>query len=38
MASSNRDVRLSMSMDTSDAIRSLREFERQAEKLGSLAD
>ncbi|WCS68726.1 hypothetical protein Goe19_00850 [Bacillus phage vB_BsuM-Goe19] len=38
MASSNRDVRLSMSMDTSDAIRSLREFERQTEKLGSLAD
>lgn len=38
MASGNKDVRLKMSLDTSDAVKSLRDFEKQADKLGNLAD
>ena len=35
---SNNNVRIKLSADTKEAIRSVREFERQVNKLGDLAD
>jgi hypothetical protein len=34
----NKDVKIKLSADTKEAVRSVREFERQVNKLGDLAD